>query len=63
MTRKRIPRKYTDLIHMAIFLIVLIWFANYESEKKTDIATASTLDPDMTYHSELPLNTSVTTWK
>lgn len=33
MARKRIPRKYVDLIHIMIFIVILLLFANYESEK------------------------------
>lgn len=42
MIRKRIPRKYRDLIHLALFLIVLVLFANYEANRKTAITSTYT---------------------
>lgn len=33
-------RKYKDLLHVAIFVIILLVFASYESERKADIREA-----------------------
>ena len=54
MIRKRIPRKYRDLIHLALFLIVLVLFANYESKRKTAIAsTYPSSQPDIPSHEQI----------
>lgn len=54
MIRKRIPRKYRDLIHLALFLIILVLFANYESNRKTAIAsTYPSSQPDLPLHEQI----------
>lgn len=34
MTHKKISKKYADLIHVSLFILVLLAFANYESGRK-----------------------------
>lgn len=34
MTHKKISKKYADLIHVSLFILVLLVFANYESGRK-----------------------------
>lgn len=63
MTRKRITRKYTDLIHVAIFIVILLLFANYESERKTHVPSAfSPSDANFSLRIGQPLNSNIT-WK
>lgn len=40
MKKRPSHRKYKDLLHVAIFLIILLVFANYESGRKAVIREA-----------------------
>lgn len=65
MAKKHIPRKFKDILHVAIFLAILFAFANYESERK-DSAREQAAVPNVTDFSKpslASLRSNITTWK
>lgn len=64
MTKKKFSRKYTDLLHVAVFVIILLLFANYESSRKATIKQAYVPSgSDASFRSEAVARTNVTSWK
>lgn len=35
MALKKIPKRFTDLLHFSLYILILLLFANYESTRKT----------------------------
>lgn len=64
MPKKKISKRYTDIFHLTMFLIILLLFANYEVKRKTNYVENPTLsNTDTPYFSEKTASRSVITWK
>lgn len=61
-TKKQNVRKFSDLFHVAIYITILLLFANYESGRKSDLRQQASgfADEDYSLHSETSARTNVT---
>lgn len=42
MVLKKIPKRFADLLHISLYILILLLFANYESTRKASSVRLST---------------------
>lgn len=52
MTLKKIPRRFIDLLHLSLYILILLLFADYEATRKAQAVQVSAPTAPLLFYSE-----------